>query len=259
MGALHDAWEAGRAAWPGVALSEDEFTRWVATRCADETAIEKLNTRDLYLTCACFRGDRAALDVFDTRFASTIDAALASLRMRDEHGDEIRQRLRAKLFAGEQARIAAYRGVGELGGWLRVAVIREALDLRRASRREIPVEDPLVELEAVPLADPTLAALKAQYREPMRAAFKAAITALPATDRTLLRYKYVDGATLDEIAAIVGAHRATVARRLRDIRDELAESTRNKLMTAIGVGVTDADSIIRLVHSQLDVSLSGLK
>jgi RNA polymerase sigma-70 factor, ECF subfamily len=258
MTAIRDAWKQAREAWPGVDVSFEDFDRWMTERAAgvDPAA---LDARDLYLACACHAGNAAALATFDTCFAATIDAALASVRMRDEHGDEIRQRLRAKLFVGERPRIASYAGRGVLGGWVRAATIREAIDLRRELRREVPTEDPLAALEAMPLEDPALEALKQQYREPMKAAFSAALAALSAEDRMLLRYKYVDGATLDDIAAIQRVHRATIARRFRELRETIASRTRDNLVAALGVGDSDAASIIRLVQSQIDASLSGLE
>ena len=256
MTAIREAWTQAREAWPGIEVSLDDFERWVTERAAGDGAA--LDTRDLYLACACHAGNPAALAAFDTSFAATIDAALASVRMRDEHGDEIRQRLRAKLFVGERPRIASYTGRGALGGWVRAATIREAIDMRRQLRREVPTDDPLAALEAMPLEDPALEALKEKYRAPMKAAFAAALAGLSAEDRMLLRYKYVDGATLDDIAAIQRVHRATIARRFRDLRESVAASTRDHLVAALGVGDSDAASIIRLVQSQIDASLSGL-
>ena len=257
MTAMRDAWTQAREAWPGVEVSLEDFERWVSERAHGE-APAALVTRDLYLACACHAGNPAALAAVDSCFTSTIEAALASVRMRDDHGDEIRQRLRAKLFVGERPRIALYTGRGALGGWVRAAAIREAIDLRRQLRREVPADDPLAALEAMPLEDPALEALKQQYREPMKAAVSAALASLPAEDRMLLRYKYVDGATLDDIAAIQRVHRATIARRFRDLRELVASRTRDHLVAALGVGEGDAASIIRLVQSQIDASLSGL-
>jgi RNA polymerase sigma-70 factor (ECF subfamily) len=241
-----------------VEVAEADFARWVEERRSPETDLDGVHTRDLYLACACSRGDATALGAFDTAYARTIDAALASLRMRDEHGDDVRQRLRTKLFVGAQPKIGGYRGGGELGAWVRAAAIREALDLRRSQRHDIPTEDPLAAIDAVPLADPALAALKQQYRVPMKAAFVAALAELPKADRALLRYKYSDGATLDELAQIQRVHRATIARKLRELRDQLAERTRAHLMAELRVDASDAESIIRLVQSQLAASLPGL-
>ena len=164
MGSLHEVWRAARIAWPGVDVSEPEFSRWVEERCENASELATVHTRDLYLACACGRGDAAALAAFDTAYAGTIDAALASVRMRDDHGDDIRQRLRAKLFVGAKPKIGSYRGGGELGAWVRAATIREALDVRRTLRRDVPTEDPLAELDEVPLAD--LDARRAQAAVP---------------------------------------------------------------------------------------------
>ena len=86
-----------------------------------------------------------------------------------------------------------------------------------------------------------------------------ALADLAAEDRVLLRYKYVDGATLDEIAAIQRVHRATIARRFQELRERVAGGTRDRLVAALGVGRGEAASIIRMVQSQLDASLSGLE
>jgi len=254
-GKIAHGWVAARTAWPGIDVNENDFAQWVRERGDNH---DEMNMRDLYLACACHRGDPAALAAFDRVFSASISAALASMRMRDEHGEEIRQRLRTKLFTGAK-RIASYRGRGELGGWVRAATIREALDLRRQHQREVIEEDPLARLTAAPLADPALAAMKEQYRDQMAAAFSAALASLAAEDRTLLRFKYIDNATLDEIAAIHRVHRATIARRFAQLRAELAVRTREQMQTALGVGRADAESIIRLVQSQVDASLPGLE
>jgi RNA polymerase sigma-70 factor, ECF subfamily len=257
MTTIRDAWTRARESWPSVELAFEDFERWVVDRAGSDDPAT-LNTRDLYLACACSRGDPNALAAFEAHFAASIDAALASVRMRDDHGAELRQRLREKLFVGERARIGSYRGRGELGGWVRAAAIRDAIDFARQTRREVAHEDPLAAIDAIPLADPMLEALKQRYREPMKAAFAAALASLTAEERTLLRYKYVDGVSLDDIAAIQRVHRATIARRFRDLRDTVAARTRDQLVSALGVGRGDVDSIIRLVQSQIDASLSDL-
>ena len=71
----------------------------------------------------------------------------------------------------------------------------------------------------------------------------------------LLRYQLIDGLTIDEIGALSRVHRATAARWLATIRDGLVERTRELLGEALGVDSVEAASIVRMVQSQLDVSV----
>jgi RNA polymerase sigma-70 factor (ECF subfamily) len=65
----------------------------------------------------------------------------------------------------------------------------------------------------------------------------------------------IDGLTIDDIGAIYRVHRATAARWLVGIRDKLVEQTRGRLAAKLGVDTEEAASIVRLVQSQLDVSV----
>jgi RNA polymerase sigma-70 factor (ECF subfamily) len=50
----------------------------------------------------------------------------------------------------------------------------------------------------------------------------------------------------------------TISRWVQAARDSLAGLTRAAMMRELGVGTVDLDSILRLIHSQLDVSLSAV-
>ena len=69
---LHPAFEAGRAQWPDVRLSLEEF----ATRIdALEVESRDLSIRgpDLYLAAACAAGDDGAIRCFDAAFVCSVD------------------------------------------------------------------------------------------------------------------------------------------------------------------------------------------
>src|SRR5262249_46581288 len=118
----------------------------------------------------------------------------------------------------------------------------------------VPIEDDL--LEAPGFADdPELGELKAKYRDQLAAAFRASLATLQPRDRSLLRYQVMDGLTIDEIGAIYKVHRATAARWLAPIRTELVDGTLAKLSAELGVGRASAASIVRLVQSQLELSV----
>jgi RNA polymerase sigma-70 factor (ECF subfamily) len=55
-----------------------------------------------------------------------------------------------------------------------------------------------------------------------------------------------------------GVHRAIAARWLAAAREQIAGATRNHLAARAGIVSEEIDSIIRLVHSRLDVSFERL-
>src|SRR5262249_35851216 len=147
-------------------------------------------------------------------------------------------------------------GRGGLVPWLRAAAMRTAIDLMRA-RREFPSDaDHLAEVAGT--FDPLLAALKQQYRDEFRTAFRDAAAELTDRERTLLRYRFVDDLTIDEIGVLYRAHRATVARWIATIRESLFEGTRAHLVARLMLSEGELDSVLRLIDSQLEISLDAV-
>ncbi|HSD86847.1 MAG TPA: sigma-70 family RNA polymerase sigma factor, partial [Kofleriaceae bacterium] len=143
-----------------------------------------------------------------------------------------------------------------LRAWLRAAAVRTAIDLMRA-RRAVPVAPQ--ELADAAAFDPILAGVKQRYRDEFRTAFADASQQLTDRERTLLRYKFVDDLSIDEIGTLYRVHRATVARWLAAIRETLFEGTRSRLMGVLELDELEVDSVLRLIDSQLDVSISALR
>jgi RNA polymerase sigma-70 factor len=122
----------------------------------------------------------------------------------------------------------------------------QVLALRRDRQDRDVAGDSLVEEEPRPA--PVLG-------DEGEAALEAASARLPARQRTILRLHYVDGLTVDQIGAIYGFHRATAARRIADARDDLLEATREELRGKLRISDSDFDSLVRLVRSQIEISL----
>ncbi len=259
---LTEARARAHATWPSAWITDEDFAAQLAERAvlddAVEVRIDSLHIASLYLALACAHGVPDAIAAFEAAHGGDIDAALRAMRLDEGLAQDAGNELRARLFFvadGARSKLLGYSGRGELGGWLRTAATRVALDMMR-SRREIPVGQGSLD-DAVPSADPALEQLKARYRDEFRRAFAAAAAALSARERTLLRYRYLDDLNIDEIAKLYGAHRATAARWLASIRDSLLEGTRNELVGSLGVGSVEVDSILRLIESQLDASMGA--
>jgi len=242
-----------RAAWPDLDVPDDVFRDYVAAR-AEGTASQSV--ADLYLACACVRGDAAALATFEQRcIAGLRDALLRHDLPRDVVEDAV-QNVRQKLLcppAGATSRIAKYRGAGGLAGWVKVIAMREALQLVR-KRGPVVSDDHLVDLP-IDAADPELAHFRRVYAAEFREAVLGALAGLSRRDRNLLRHKYVYGMTIDQIGAIYHVHRVTASRWEARARAALLGSTRRRMMKRLKVSRAELDSILRMIDSQLDVSL----
>jgi RNA polymerase sigma-70 factor (ECF subfamily) len=243
----------GRRAWPQVELSLEELGRAFGDRrVAEEKAA------DVFLACACAVRAPGALDAFDRAYLSDVRALIGKLRPSDAFADEVRQALREKLFvggAGAPGRIAEYNGDGALANWVRVTALRTAIDLQRQHR---PPVEPKRTLEDPARADPELQHVKQRYRKPFNDAFRRALAALTAEQRALLKEHYVDGATLEELAKSLGVHRATAARRLATVRLTVLDEARRILSEELGTTSSELESLVRVMRSQIDLTLSGL-
>ena len=251
---------AARAEWPTVEIEPVRFAEFLATRLSvpiDASApFGNLAVADLYLACGCTLLDPRALAACDELLRCEATVAADVARMHVSVRDEALQIVRTTVFvprAGRSAAIHDYAGRGSLRGWFRVMLSRELVRLARAQNRAVELEDELAAADYDD--DPVLAELKAQYRSELADAFRASLAELVPRDRTLLRYQMIDGLTIDEIGSIYRVHRATAARWLVGIRDKLVEDTRGRLAAKLGVDTREAASIVRLVQSQLDVSV----
>jgi RNA polymerase sigma-70 factor, ECF subfamily len=141
-----------------------------------------------------------------------------------------------------------------------MAATRHLLDEARAvaARPDRPGGDAALADLAAAGDDPELGFLKRTYRADFRAAFGEALAALPPRARNILRHRYLDGLEVGELAAIYGLHRVNMSRTLTRIRDELHAGVRRAFMQRLGVDRAELDSIMALIGSHLEVSLSAL-
>jgi RNA polymerase sigma-70 factor (ECF subfamily) len=103
--------------------------------------------------------------------------------------------------------------------------------------------------------DPEMDYLRSRYADEFRAAFVTALGALPTRERNVLRLHLLDGLNVDRIGQLYDVHRATAARWLAHAREELFRHTRDTLRKELGLTQTEFASIVRLVRSELDVSI----
>ncbi len=255
--------EAGRDAWPGLSLDPALFVTFIAARLpADRDPVAALGAAraaDLYLTCACAQGDAIALSAFDRRYMTEVERGLARMNVSASQVDEVKQLVRQKLFVGAQGgtgKIVDYSGRGDLRRWVRSIAVRTCLNELRRHKRLVPDSDNrMFERMSSGDDDPELAYMKERYRNEFRSAFASALTLLTDRQQALLRYHHVDGLNIDEIGAIYRVHRVTAYRWLEKARDALVKQVQKLLSAQLKVERREFESILRLIRSQLHLSL----
>ncbi len=260
--ALHSLVDRACAEHPSLSLSPDAFLRHAAARLPADVppldGLAALRPGELYLACACAQQLPAALETFDRLFTPVV-AQVASRRGADRATeDEVAQRVRGRVLLpqpdGRPPRIADYTGRGPLAGWVMAVTVRALIDLRRSEGRHVMLgEDALPERAS---ADFELDLIKERYRGAFKTAFEEALCALTPKERNLLRLKLLDGLNIDEIGKLYNAHRATVARWIAGAREALGTGTRARLAAALKLDPQELESLVRLLDSQLDVSIS---
>ena len=257
---------AARAKFPDATLDDATFARSLAERLATQrdqaAALSRLRVDDLLLAQWCATGDPRAISAFERQHKSDLDAVLARFRRLAMSADELRQALRIKLFVGASGRlprIGDYSGFGFLQNWLRVTALRAMVDIARgekARQLEELLEDDQLFAVASPSSDISGRYTRAELGHAIKQAFARAVAGLAPRARNFLRHAHVDQLTLDQIAALYGIHRATVARTLGAAREELVTSTRRELGELLGLPDADLDSMVRSADSRIELSLS---
>ena len=211
---------------------------------------------ELDLCARCATGDAEALRAFEQTYFAEVDRALRSLDRDGDLTDEVKQRLRHKLFvpaAGEPPGITQYQGRGPLGRWLQVVATREALMHLRSTQRA-RVRDHV----GLASRDHDLQVLRREYRAQFEQAFADALASLSPKERNLLYYHLVGRLSIDRIGAMYRVHRVTAFRWVRDAREALVVQTRQLLAERMHLASDELESLLRLVQSRASVSVERL-
>lgn len=235
-----------RERWPGLPIDVAAYERFLGG---------KPSSLDLVLAAACATGNADAIAIARAELSPMLRQALARTGAPVATIDEAEQRVWIMLFVGDGAQIRQYSGRGRLRSWVRsigVRTIRRMLGLEQVGSD--------AELDELPAAvrDPELEAMRARYAPQVRSSFASALAALTPRQRNVLRQYHIDGLTIDELAALYQINRATAARWVAGARLALVTATRDRLVAELALEPREVDSVIRLVRSQLEVSVRQL-
>lgn len=256
---LASAVERGLEGADGFVIAPGELADALVDRISstDVAALGTVRAADVALATACAAGRADAIAVFDAIFGPEIPRVIARTQNRTLDVAELRGAAFERLFTGAKPKIVEYSGAGDLRSWVRTLLVRLSLDLSRKR-----VEQPVAEGDAasfdgaLPQGDPEIEYFKGLYRGAFKAAFEDAVAELDAEERSLLRMHLVHGSTIDELAGLFRVHRATVARRIGRAREDLVTRTKRTLMANLKLDRSAYDSVIRLIESDVHVSLS---
>ena len=258
---LSEALLRARDRWPSFVIEDEHYLSYLAEKLSPSEplfeSLQQLHLEDLYLACACIAKDKEALTILQKDYFQTLQLQLKGLANHEELEIELRQQVWERVcHAVEKApKILLYAGSGPLKAWLQTILTREALGVLRKAKKERPAGDELFWRLASPQDDQEQLYLKELYKDAFKDAFQQALQDLSAKERNILKYHYLDGLNIDKIGLLYRVHRATIARWLVKIREDLMQSTFTHMNKALGVSEEAAKSVFRMIQSQIDVSL----
>jgi RNA polymerase sigma-70 factor, ECF subfamily len=245
---------------PHAQVNVDRFVRHLAERARTDleplAALAELHVSDLYLAFAALEGDPAALTAVDKLLS---EGGRALHRHYPEHVmDEVLQAVRSDLLVADgerSAKLARFSGRGALVRWLRTVVATKAARLLWRDRVEQPVSENVI-IDRMGGASAEVAFLKGEYGARFRAVFHEVLRSLSARERNVLRMRFIDGLTTEEIGSFYNVHRTSVARWVDQATDTLLRRTRASLTERLGVTPSVLDSLMRVLTSELEGSLA---
>ena len=207
------------AAWKGIAPAAQTESAEIPRLLA------ALRAKDLALALGCVRGDERAWDTFCSDFRSALYDGARSVVHEEVEARELADSLLAELYGldssapGRDSRFAYFHGRSSLKTWLRAVLYQKFVDEYRRQSRLVPMPEDPPEFAA------TGTSVSEQddrhYAECLGEAVEAALGELPADEKLLLSYYYVQELTLKQIGRLSGEHEATISRHLETVRKKL--------------------------------------
>ena len=259
--ALASALARARQAWPALVVDEARFAEHLARHVGDAAdlagTLDQLAVEDLYFAVACAGGEAAALATLERQHFAELRRPLGKMGLDASGIDETLQMMREELLAHRgdaPPRILGYAGRGHLQGWLRSVAARTGLRLIRKTPRHAELDETI----HAPIADDLeLAYMKKVYGDAFSRAFRAALDGLEADDRLLRKQRFRHRLGVEELGAMHGVNAGTISRWVAAARGRLVAATHAEMMRELGVGRDDVASILRLIDSVVDITLTS--
>ncbi|MBE2250761.1 MAG: sigma-70 family RNA polymerase sigma factor [Myxococcus sp.] len=227
--------------------------KWVQAR-ARGGAVE-IVPDDLALVWAVLQGNAAALVEID----ELIEGLARRAAGRAIEASELAQRVRTRLLVapkGKEARLSTYDGRGRLKSWLATATKLELLQATRGMG-QAPTDD----LEALShlAGDQRSPEAHARSKKDARLvseALRHALAQLAPKERTLLRMRFVDGVSTEELGRLFQVHRTTAQRWIEAAQATIMAAMRAQLAEKARLARGDVDSLVNEVAQSISLHLS---
>jgi RNA polymerase sigma-70 factor (ECF subfamily) len=222
------------------------------------SVLDDLHVVDLALALACARGSAAAIAAFEGLYFGDLEHAFRGRSIGGMDLDDTKQILRARLFVEGDAppKILGYAGRGTLRGWMRAVIAHQVMNMARRGRREVHADDALFAALPSDGDDAETRRMKRLCTAAFRRAFLGALEALSPAERNLLRYRYAEGLSIQQIAVLYGVHRETAGIKLAQARASLERAVRGDLVAHLRVAQSELESVVRVALSEIDITLS---
>ena len=248
-------WELTREVF-AEALRRSAEKRFRGGRAGDleiRAYLKSLRLADLALACACAEGLETAWEFFIGEYRAELRRAAASILHSSGSPDEARaaelaDSLYAELYglrsgkdAPRKSLFVYFHGRSKLSTWLHAVLAQRHVDLVRGGGEMVSLdagpeeEGPARQAATVLPTQPD--PHREMYLSRLCAALSEALGDLPAGERMMLSYYYLDRLTLAEIGRIMREHESTVSRQLERTRRDLRERVTERLR--VGVTVHD--------------------
>jgi RNA polymerase sigma-70 factor (ECF subfamily) len=255
--------------------------------------INELQLTDLYLALACAQGNEHAWWEFDQSYRRYIERIARHLASAETDAEEVIDSVYVELYGTRvvnevrQSKFATYTGRGTLRGWLRTVVWHAVIDMHRARRDEVSIDDwsegggemhdrPGWRAEArggeSAMVDRVM---RERYRAATVDALGTALAMLDDHEKLLLLYYHVEGLKLREIARLVEepqsplrrwfqrqskrrvnvpesrVHESTVMRWLEKVYGKVLERFRSELQEKSGLSATEIETCVEMATEDL--------
>lgn len=255
--------------------------------------ISELQINDLYLALACAEGNEHAWWEFDQGYRRYIERVARHLASAETDAEEVIDSVYVELYGTRvvndvrQSKFATYTGRGTLKGWLRTVVWHAVIDMHRARRDEVSIDDwsegggeihdrPGWRAESrggeSAMVDRVL---RERYRAATLAALDTSLAMLDDHEKLLLLYYHVENLKLREIARLVEepasplrrwfqrqskrrvnvpesrVHESTVMRWLEKVYGKVLERFRSELREKSGLSETEIETCVEMATEDL--------
>jgi RNA polymerase sigma-70 factor, ECF subfamily len=226
--------------------------------------VDHAPVEDLHLAFACACGLPAAMAMFERRHFFLVDVALRNQALAGAGAQDLQQELRTRLFvasSGRNARVLEFAGRSSLRSWVRAVIFRHVLNAVQRSPKDVPVrsgEASAIDSGAVH-RNPESDYLRERYQGDFQATFSRVLVTRSAEEKRLLRERFENRRSLQEIADLLGVDRATVVRRLARALKGILATVRDELRRNLSLSPSELSSALRQMRSEFDVTFRDLQ